>query len=179
MVLVPFELRPGMPPGGFRVSAREVGDHSERVEEHLSRIAARDGFPFVSPSFVPNTHLALALGEYARDLGHEQHQAAHAAIFGAYFAQERDIGSRDVLREVARDLGYESHAVESAWDSGRYDDRLHQFRHLAVGLGLQSTPAALICNELVIGSRPYEVLKEALDRCLVTEDNVAAEAARN
>ncbi|PKQ10295.1 MAG: disulfide bond formation protein DsbA, partial [Actinobacteria bacterium HGW-Actinobacteria-9] len=65
----------------------------------MLRVAARDGFAFVSPNFVPNTHRALVLGEFARDAGEEIHRAVHAAIFDAYFAQGRDIGQADVLLE--------------------------------------------------------------------------------
>jgi hypothetical protein len=56
-------------------------------------------------------------------------------------------------------------------------ERLHQFRHIGMHLGIESTPAALICNELLIGSRPYGVLKESVDRCLVTAENVEQEAS--
>ena len=41
-----------------------------------------------------------------------------------------------------------------------------------MGLGVGATPSALICNELLIGSRPYRVLEAALERCLVTEESV-------
>ena len=44
-------------------------------------------------------------------------------------------------------------------------------------MGIDSTPAALICNELLIGSRPYQVLRDSIDRCLVTADNIEDEAA--
>jgi hypothetical protein len=46
-------------------------------------------------------------------------------------------------------------------------------------LGIDSTPAALICNELLIGSRPYAVFKDALDRCLITPENVQQVADAN
>jgi predicted DsbA family dithiol-disulfide isomerase len=176
LVLVPFELRPSVPATGLAISAREAGGHSDRVEEHLARIAQREGIPFVSPAFVPNTHMALALGEFARDRGSDVHQLAHAAVFGAYFGSGLDIGRRDVLLDVAREVGFEAREVETAWDEQRYDERLHQFRHLALGIGLESTPAALICNELLIGSRPYEVLKQAVDACLLNAANVEAGA---
>ena len=175
MVLVPFELRPSIPAAGLAIGAREAGGHSDRVEEHLARIAEREAIPFTSPAFVPNTHMALGLGEFARDRGDEVHLLAHDALFGAYFGGGLDIGRREVLLDIAEELGFEPGEVEAAWDERRYDERLHQFRHLALGIGLESTPAALICNELLIGSRPYEVLKQAVDACLVTAANVDKE----
>ncbi len=46
-------------------------------------------------------------------------------------------------------------------------------------LGIDSTPAALICNELLIGSRPYQVLKDSIDRCLVTAENIEEEVGEH
>lgn len=172
MVLVPFELRPEMPPEGYSVSELQAAglDHGH-VEQHLLDISAREGFPMTLPGFLPKTHLALALGEMGRDRGHDEHLALHHAIFGEYFANERDIGSREVLLAVAEQHGFSSEEVTKAWDEGTYDERLHQFRHVALHLGIVATPAALICNELLIGSRPYRNLQDSIDRCLVTPDN--------
>jgi len=176
-VLVPFELRPEMPPEGYSVSELEAaGLNHGHIEEHLLDIASREGFAMALPGFLPKTHLALALGEMGRDRGHEAHLELHRAIFGAYFAREEDIGSRDVLLAIAQAQGFTSEQVTAVWDEGTYDERLHQFRHVALHLGIAATPAALICNELLIGSRPYRNLQDSLDRCLVTPENAHAVA---
>lgn len=155
-----------MPPEGLQMSVLEADGHSERAKEHLVRVAAREGFPFISPAFVPNTHLALAMGEYARDRGDDVHRAVHAAIFNAYFALGRDIGRKDVLLQVAEEVGIATGEVEQAWAERTFDERLHNFFHLGLSLGLESTPASLVCSELIIGSRPYDVFKDAAQRCL-------------
>jgi len=166
IVLVPFELRPSMPAEGLSASEHGLG-HSEKVEEHLRRLAREGGFPLVLPDLIPNTHLALTLGELARDAGESRHEAMHRALFGAYFGRGQDLGRRDVLLEVALAQGFDSDDVSASWDESRFDERLEQFRHLAQHIGVGSTPTALVCNELIIGSRPYQVIQEAVDRCLV------------
>ena len=93
LFLVPFELRPQAPPEGLPIE--EVGEHSPHVEEHMERMATEFALPLVHPRRVPNTHLALVLGEYARDLGPEAHEAMHEAIFEAYSGKGLDIGDRD------------------------------------------------------------------------------------
>ncbi len=163
-VLVPFELRPTLPEEGIDLDETGSG-HSERVDEYLKRIAEKEGFRFVQPGLLPNTHKALVLGEIARDAGDSIHEEVHRAIFSAYFAEERDIGSREVLLDIAEGVGIESDHVRRAWDEGIYDERLDSFRHVALHLGLDATPAALICNELFVGSRPMGVLRDALERC--------------
>jgi len=166
-VLVPFELRPDMPDEGYQMSELEASGHSERVEEHLLRIAERDGFPMVIPPFLPKTHKAQVVAEMGRDRGQVAHRAIHHALFSAYFAEGKDIGDAQVVLALAEEEGYAREDVERAWREGTYGERLHEFRHLAMHLGLDATPAALICSELIIGARPYQVLKESLDRCLV------------
>lgn len=174
-MLVPFELRPDAPAEG--VSAREHGlTHSARVEERLLQLAEEAGQPMVLPDLVPNTHAAMVLAEFARDLGPDVHRAAHLGIFRAYYGRGEDIGSREVLLGVARETGLAADEVVAAWGDGRYDGRLHEFYHLALHLGIDSTPAALICNELLIGSRPYGVIRDAVQRCLVTPAAIEAEA---
>lgn len=163
LVLVPFELRPGM---DSPIDLVEQGTgHSSRVDEHLERIAEKEGFPYVQPRLLPNTHRAIVLAEIARDRGHAVHRLVHREIFAAYFAQGLDIDAEETLLEIGAEAGITEQEVRDAWDQGVYDERIHQFRHFALELGLDATPAALICNELLIGSRPVRVLRESLERC--------------
>lgn len=176
LFLVPFELRPGLAAAG--VPIEELGGgHSERVEEHMRSMAREGGLELAFPTFMPNTHHALALGEFARDMGPEVHEVVHEAVFAAYNGHAADIGDIDELARVARDCGLDAEEVRSVLSSGGYDERLHQFRHLAMSFGIAATPAALVCNELLIGSRPYAVLEDALRHCLVDEHTMAAQAA--
>jgi predicted DsbA family dithiol-disulfide isomerase len=163
LFLVPFELRPDLPPEGLPVA--EADKHSERVREHMDRMAAEYGVPLVHARHIPNTHLALALGEFARDRGPVVHEAVHSAIFEAYNGNGEDISDRAVLLNVAERQGLDVVEASRAWDERRFDERLHQFRHLGIQLGITATPAAVICNELLIGSRPYRVLEDALAKC--------------
>ncbi len=176
LFLVPFELRPSLPVDGEPLSEIGAG-HSERVEEYMRRMAREADIGLVFPAFVPNTHRALVLGEYARDAGPEVHERVHEAIFSAYSASDQDIGGEEVLLRIAEEHSLDVGDVSAALADGRYDERLHQFRHLALELGITATPSALICNELLIGTRPYEVLKASIERCLVSELNVAERAA--
>ncbi len=138
----------------------------------MLKLADEDGFPMVLPDLIPKTHKALTLGEYARDAGPEAHMRVHAGIFAAYYGEGRDIADTTVLLDVARSAGLDAEAAGEAIADDRYAERLHSFRHLAIHLGIDATPAALICNELLIGSRPYRILKDSLDRCLVRPDTL-------
>ncbi|MBI5231685.1 MAG: DsbA family protein [Coriobacteriales bacterium] len=165
LILSPYELRPMLPEEG--VDLEEIGaGHSARVVQYMERMAREAGFCYEEQSFVPNSHLALALGEFARDVSPARHFAVHEAIYQAYYCDGANIGDLDVLLHVAAVGGLDVGLVRDALDGGVYDERLHQFRHLAMALGVQATPSALICNELFIGTRPYQLLADAVGRCM-------------
>lgn len=173
LVLCPYELRPEMPPEG--ISIDEIGGrHSPRVLEHMERMAAEGGLCFHDQDRVPNSHLALALGEFARDVSPDRHYEVHEAIWRAYFCDGADIGDRDVLLHIAGVHGLDVGLVREAFEQHTYDERLHQFWHLALAFGVQATPSALVCNELFIGTRPYEVLADSVKRCMERPRQTAA-----
>lgn len=171
MIPVPFELRPDVPPEGISAAEYDLG-HSERVEQRLIELAAKEGRTMVLPDLVPNTHKAMALAEYARDVSPEKNWELHIAIFDAYYQDGLDIGDAAVLADVAAAHGIDTADATAALHEGRFDDRLADFSHLAFHLGIDSTPSALICNELLIGSRPYGILRDAVQRCLIRPDSI-------
>lgn len=176
LFLVPFELRPELASGGIPIAELGAG-HSPRVEEHMRRMAEEGGLELAQPDFMPNTHLALALGEVARDAGPVVHEALHEDVFAAYNGRAADIGQVEVLLDIAERNGLDREATGEALRDGRHDERLHQFRELGLSMGITATPAALVCNELLIGSRPYQVLAESLARCTVGEAELEREGA--
>jgi len=175
IVDMPFELRPSAPLEG--ISARDSGlAHSEHVSAFIARAAKEEGIVLHDRDLLPNTHRALLLGEVARDAGPALHRAVHVGVFDALFGQGLDIGDEAVLLEVAEAAGLPRETAETAWADTRYEGRLHAFRHLAAAMGVTATPSALICNQLIIGSRPVAVLEEAISRCLLTLADAKAES---
>lgn len=171
VIPVPLELRPSIAQEGVSAKERDLG-HSDRVERRLVELAAAEGEEMFLPDLVPNTHLALILGEYGRDLGEDVYWPLHLDIFRAYYVHGEDLGDREVLLDVARAHDLDVEEVEAAWDEDTYEERLHEFHHMVVRLGVDQTPAALICNELLIGTRPYGLLRDAVQRCLVRPETL-------
>ena len=102
------------------MSELEAAGHSGHVEDHIERLAAKDGFPWHNPPFLPKTHRALTLGELARDRGEDAHWAMHQAIFTAYFGEMRDIGSEEVLLDIAAAHGFDGPGVTEGMGRGRF-----------------------------------------------------------
>lgn len=165
---IPFELRPDAPREGLSAEAEGLG-HSEHVERRILEMAAAAGLEMHLIDLVPNTHDAMLMAEYARDQGPEVYSRVHAAIFSAYYAEERDIGDREVLLDVASKEGLDTDEVRKSWEEGAYEERLHSFLHLAIELGVSTTPAALVCHQLIVGTRPYRTLRDAMAECVEGE----------
>lgn len=171
LVWIPYELHPSIPPEG--ISAREAGvAHSRHVVAHLERSARELGLVYHEQDLLLNSHAALTLGELARDAGPETHEAVIGAAFSARYAGGERIDDESVLLRIAAEHGLDPGELQAAIAEDRYRDRLHSFHHLAMSLGVDSTPSALICNELLPGVRPYRALEEALARCAQDRDAV-------
>jgi len=147
------------------------------VEAYLIKAAEREGLRMAPSDHVPNTRLAMSMAELARDKGGPAHHETHVALFAAHFADGRDIGSRDVLLRIAEEVGLPAEDVQAVWREDRYAERLDGFHHVALSLGVDAVPAALVCNRLLIGSRPYKVLEDQLEECLLTPGKAERSAA--
>jgi predicted DsbA family dithiol-disulfide isomerase len=112
---------------------------------------------------VPNSRRALALAEYAREEG--RFEEVHRALFRAYWAEGRDIGSDEVLLEVAAAAGLDP--TEAA---GRLGDPalariVEEQTTLALEHGASGVPAwAIDETVLVPGAQPHEVFERVLER---------------
>lgn len=74
------------------------------------------------PEIVPSSLAALRLTELARDLG--RHAELHDRLMDAYWAESRNIGDLDVLREEAAAVGLPVEEVEDVLAGDRYRDRI-------------------------------------------------------
>jgi predicted DsbA family dithiol-disulfide isomerase len=112
------------------------------------------------PATIPNTQLALRVTEYARDLG--LHDAVHDRLMDAYWAEGRDIGDVEVLRELAAETGVED--IEDGLRNESYGVRVQVSTQQAQQLGINGIPAFLLDSKLlVLGAQPLEVFEQAFD----------------
>lgn len=70
------------------------------------------------------------------------------------------------LKGYARELGLDEKAFDACMASGRHQDRIRQETEVARYLGATGTPAFLINGQLLIGARPFETFKRALNAML-------------
>jgi len=114
-----------------------------------------------NPDVVPNSLRALRLTELARELG--LHAAAHDRLMDAYWAEARDIGDPDVLRELAAEIGLPPEQVEGVLAGDRFGGRVRDSTRQAGSIGANAVPAFLLDRRLlVLGAQPESVFEQAL-----------------
>ncbi len=115
------------------------------------------------PDVVPNSRRALRLAELARE--HGLHERVHERLMAAYWAEARDIGDADVLRELAGELGLPSHDVDDVLGNDRYRDRVEASTREAYSVGANAVPAFVLDRRLlVLGAQPLEVFEQAFEQ---------------
>jgi predicted DsbA family dithiol-disulfide isomerase len=112
------------------------------------------------PDVVPNSRNALRLTELARDRG--KHEQVHNRLMDAYWAEGRNIGDSDVLRELLVEVGLDAEQVEGVLANDRYLDRVEGSTRQAVSLGITGIPACVLDRRLIVlGAQPSDVFEQA------------------
>ena len=97
------------------------------------------------PNVVPRpyTHLAAEGFLYARE--RDKGDAYNEAVFSAYFTEEQDIGTIEVLRKAAEKAGLDGAEFEAAMDSGAYAEAVERERRETEGITkISGLPTILI-----------------------------------
>jgi predicted DsbA family dithiol-disulfide isomerase len=158
---LPFDLHPEYPPEGIpreQLLARYGAGMTDRVRAFF----AERGLDYnPNPDVVPNSLRALRLTELARELG--LHAAAHDRLMDAYWAEARDIGDPEVLRELAAEIGLPAEEVDELLGGDRFHEVVRESTRQAVSIGANAVPAFLLDRRLlVLGAQPDAVFEQAL-----------------
>ena len=158
---MPFDLHPEYPPEGIpreQLLARYGAGMTDRIRAFF---AERDLDYNPNPDVVPNSLRALRLTELARERG--LHAAAHDRLMDAYWAEARDIGDPEVLRELAAELGLPAEEVDEVLGGDRFHELVRESTRQAVSIGANAVPAFLLDRRLlVLGAQPEAVFEQAL-----------------
>jgi predicted DsbA family dithiol-disulfide isomerase len=163
VVWLPFDLHPEYPPEGIPRAQLEAR-YGPRTHEGVRALFAERGLEYnPHPDVVPRSLAALRLTELARELG--LHAAAHDRIMDAYWAEARDIGAPEVLRELAAEIGLPAAEVEDVLAGDRYRDVVETSTRDAASIGANAVPTFLLERRLlVLGAHPEDVFEQAFEQ---------------
>jgi predicted DsbA family dithiol-disulfide isomerase len=158
---LPFELHPEYPPDGLPRSAL-IARYGEGFHHRLEEQFAAEGLAYnPNPDVVPNTRLALELGEQARAEG--VHRAYHDRVMEAYWSEAANLSDRAVLEHLARETGVSDEGIATALDERAWQQAVDASTAQAQAVGVTGVPAFVLERRvLVVGAQPREVLAQAL-----------------
>jgi len=160
---LPFDLHPEYPVEGIpreQLHAR----YGTSFHEGLRARFAEEGLDYnPPPEVVPNTMRALRVTELARERG--LHPQVHDRLMDAYWAEARNIGDPEVLRELAVETGLDGSEVDDVLAGDAYRDRVVGVTQQAVSIGITGVPGFLLDRRLlVLGAQPREVFERAFEQ---------------
>lgn len=167
ITLHPFELNPGMGPGGEDIVeylGKKYGRTPEQIAETQAMIRERGaavGFEFGLRPRVYNTFDAHRLLHWAGIEGRQL--PLKLALLKAYHTDGKDPSQHDTLVEAAHSVGLDAAQAREVLEGGRYADDVRAQMHEYRAMGIQSVPAVIFNRRyLVSGGQPVEVFEQAI-----------------
>jgi predicted DsbA family dithiol-disulfide isomerase len=154
-----FELHPGIPLEGQPVPQRFRPAAGGRSQFELA--ADAEGLPHG-----PRTHWYNSTPAHEAALWADEHadgDAFRRAVYRAYFVDNLNIGSADVLTALADTLRLGSPALRTALEEGQYRDRVQEQFEYARAAGITGVPAYVAGRYLMVGAQPYEVFQQLIE----------------
>ncbi|MSQ23966.1 MAG: hypothetical protein EXR58_05385 [Chloroflexi bacterium] len=152
-----FDLHPGIPLEGELVQAnlQRAGGPSS-----FARLADEAGLEHGERHHRYNSTPAHEATEWATEQG--QGDAFRRAVYRAYFVEDRNIGSAEVLTEIATQLGLDPDSLRSALEDRRYHGKiLTQFEE-AHNVGVSAVPTFVAGGYALVGAHPLENFRKLM-----------------
>jgi predicted DsbA family dithiol-disulfide isomerase len=167
----PFELNPGMPPGGQDITEHLTQKYGSTPEQQAqSREAIRQrgaalGFEFRKEGRgrIYNTFDAHRLLHWAGLEGGDRQHALKKALLAAYFTQGRSPADHEVLAEAAAAAGLDAGRAREILAGQEYAAEVRAQEQLYLSQGIHAVPSVVINDRhLIQGGQPPEVFEQAL-----------------
>lgn len=159
-----LEIHPDTPPEGRPLS--ELGyppEQWERIAANSEAMIRQLGLPYRPRSFTTNSRRALLLGRTVFRHSPARFPPLHRALLHAYFADGRNIGDPEVLKEIA---AHEQVAdlLPAAWEERTALEGLLEDTEAAREAGVSGVPALAIGGRTFPGADALDILEQALER---------------
>jgi MYXO-CTERM domain-containing protein len=155
-----FELHPGTPPGGVPLSNLFPGTPLGPLHERTKRFGASFGVrDFQPPDWLSNSRMALAIAEYARDVG--RLEPFRQAAMEAHWRHGKNLEDRGDLAAIATQAGLDPDRALAAATEPDVLDRVDARQAEAKKQGVRGIPTFAFGSERIVGCQPYEAVLAA------------------
>ncbi len=160
--------RPFLLGGVFKATGNDMParvPHKARwLLSDTTRWAKHYDVPFNMPSRFPMVTITTmrALVAADRHLGHDAQRKLALALFGAFWAEDRDVADKTVIAEVATKAGLDAEAIVRGIDEQETKDALRASTEEAVARGAFGAPAMFLGEDLFWGNDRLDQLEAAI-----------------
>ena len=133
----------------------------------LRPFAKEFGVTIELPDKIPYTKRALAITEFARDMG--KLELFRDATMEAHWSQGKDIEAIEDLAEIASAVGLEPDEALSAGDDPAYLARVDDIRKDAQSHQVTAIPTFMFGQHPVVGCQRYETLERIAQKLQIPE----------
>ncbi len=155
----PFELDPNAPLEGMDLFQVYPEEYVLKSLNLLSKLGEPYNIKYNNKNGKFNTRRAHLGGFFAKEKGRYEEYAK--AMFKAYFEDSINIGNKEELNNVVGDMGLDVDEMNTAIDSGKYDQMLEDAYDKSIEYKIQSVPTFIINDSgRVTGVRDYNRFKE-------------------
>lgn len=128
---------------------------------NFARMADEAGLPHGDRSHWYDSTPAHHASEWAGERGSAD--AFRKGVFQAYFVEDRNIASPDVLCEIAVQAGQDPTDLRVALAEGRYRDRVAAQYEEARAVGVTGVPTFVAGKYALVGAQPYQVFHKLME----------------
>ncbi len=128
---------------------------------NFARLADDAGLEHGTRSHWYNSTPAHEAAEWADE--HGAGDAFRKAIYRAYFVNDENIGSVDVLASIAETFGLDANDLRAALTEGRYRDRVEGQYDESRAVGVTGVPTFVAGGYALVGAHPYENVHRQMD----------------
>ena len=131
------------------------------ARSQFEQAADAEGLPYGTRTHWYNSTPAHEAALWADE--HADGEEFRRAVYRAYFVDNLNIGSTDVLCDLADRLHFDGQALRAALDEGRYRERVQEQFEYARTTGISGVPSYVAGRYLMVGAQPYEVFQRLID----------------
>ncbi len=169
-----FPLHPETPEDGQNLEELFQGRavNLNEVKAYLKRVADELGLPLADREKTYNSRLAQELAKWAESKG--KGDPFHEAVFRAFFAEGKNIGSADELAAIAKSVGLPEQEARSVLKLRTFRDAVDADWSRSREMGITAVPTFVVVRRAIVGAQPYEVLEQFLKTSGVKERTSAS-----
>lgn len=158
---VTWEIHPDVPREGSKIQDVVPGIDMTTRRHKLNALGEPVGITPGTKEFVPNTRLALEIGELAKE-NNKMHEWIDK-VYYASFVEGKNIGDKEVLLYIAKQIGLDVDKVCQALENGLYSHLLQEHDQECVEKKIEWVPTIFSGDEKILeGVFTFTIFEETI-----------------